>query len=467
MLEYLRDKWRTARLKARYQRLVQERVLQWIEEAGPQPVAEDPGRWLALGGGKAALDAPRRSDLRNQARTLVHSNPYARNMLRLLEVYVAGPGLKVSAAAVDAAEVDPELLRAVDRLWAQFLESNRRHFSFRETARRTWRDGECFLRCFSQAEWPPTVRYLDPETIGPTSDDPESQGLVTDPDDVETVRAYVRIDPLSGDFREEIPAAELLHLKVGVDSNEKRGITIFAPVLAALADFERWLDTELQARKLQSSIVLWRKVQGSPGQVASFADAAQSSSGVDGLGTGRRERYLPGTILTTSQSTDLQFLQPNTNFGDAVPLGRLMLLSIAAGAGVPEFMLSADASNANFASTMVAEGPAVKLFESEQQFFAGELERLWRWVLLEAVAVGRLPADALERIAPQWTFPQLVNRDRNKERETDVRLVDALVLSRAEVARRDNVDPRAMQAEIAAELAGGGRERSSASAQDA
>lgn len=182
-------------------------------------------------------------------------------------------------------------------------------------------------------------------------------------------------------------------------------------------------------------------------------DAATSSSSTDPYGSLRRERYRPGTILTTSHSTDLQFLQPNTNFGDAVPLGRLVLLGIAAGAGVPEFMLSSDASNSNYSSTMVAEGPAVKMFEAEQQFFARELEPLWEWVLREAAAIRLLPDDVLDQVTPHWTFPQLVNRDRAKERQVDAQLVKTKILSRAEVARRDNVDPHVMAAEITQEAA--------------
>jgi hypothetical protein len=100
---------------------------------------------------------------------------------------------------------------------------------------------------------------------------------------------------------------------------------------------------------------------------------------------------------------------------------------------------------------MVAEGPAVKLFESEQQFFAGEFARLWRWTMGEAMRLGLLPADFLDQVALQWSFPQLVNRDRAKERETDAKLAEIGILSRAEVARRDGVDPATMQAEIAAE----------------
>jgi capsid protein len=450
----VRDKWRSAQLRARYQRLVQERVLELIEARGPEPVAPDPGRWSLLGGTDRSPSAPQRAEMRTQARQLVQSNPYARNLLRLLEVYVAGPGMEVTAVAVDADAEEQALAKTCDRLWREFLAANRRHFSFVETARRTWRDGEAFLRLFPDRPWPPTVRYVDPEAIGPTADDPESEGILTEPDDVETVVAYLMLDPVTGELIDQIPAQELLHVRMHADSNERRGVTLFAAVLDSLANFDKWLDTELQARKLQSSIVLWRKVQGSPSQISASVDAAASSVAADPFGSVRKERYRPGTILTTSHSTDLEFLHPNTNFGDAVPLGRLVLLGIAAGAGVPEFMLSSDASNANFASTMVAEGPAVKLFESEQRFFANELEPLWRWVLEQAAEHGLLPGDVTRRVTPRWTFPPLVNRDRPQERLADAKLVELGILSRAEVARRDGVDPTVMTEERTREADG-------------
>lgn len=450
MFEYLRDKWQTARLQARYDRQIREQLLQLLEQQGPQPVAEDPGQWTLAGGAKSTVDETGRIDLRSRARQLVQTNPYARNILRLLEVYVAGPGLK-AVMAPRRAQTNSELLQLADRLWSEFLTHNHRHFSYRETARRTWRDGECFVRMFSLPEWPPEVRYIDPEVIGGEADRPETQGLVTDDHDVETVQAYLRVDSASGELQEEIAAEEILHTKIGVDSNEKRGVTIFAPVLEALTCFDRWLETELQARKLQASIVLWRKVQGSPSQVSAFTDQAASSKSSDPQGIHRKERYRPGTIVTTSAGTELQFLQPNTNFGDAVPLGRLVLLSIAAGAGLPEYMLTADSSNANYSSTMIAEGPAVKLFESEQHFFSQEFARLWRMVMQQAMRLGLLPTDFLDQVAVQWSFPQLVSRDRSQERMTDARLAAEKILSRAEVARRDGVDPATMRAEMATE----------------
>ncbi|MFO1022598.1 MAG: phage portal protein [Planctomycetales bacterium] len=226
---------------------------------------------------------------------------------------------------------------------------------------------------------------------------------------------------------------------------------------SALQRFDQWMETELQARRLQASIVLWRKVRGSPAEVAQFAEQAQSASGAsDGIGGVRRERFRAGTILTTSQGTELQFLQPNTNFADSIPLGRMLLLSMSAGEGLPEFMLTSDAANGNYASTMVAEGPAVKMFQGEQQFFTAEFTKLWRWVMQQGIGLGLLPEDFFEVISLRWGTPTLVNRDRNKERLADARLVETGILSRAEVGRREGVDPVLMQKEISRETDGEG-----------
>jgi hypothetical protein len=72
-------------------------------------------------------------------------------------------------------------------------------------------------------------------------------------------------------------------------------------------------------------------------------------------------------------------------------------------------------------------------------------------VLSQHIANGQLPPDTFERLKPEWTFPNLAARDRPRERMADLRLAEAGILSKAEVARRDNADPLLMQAEIAQE----------------
>ena len=446
MFEFFRDKFAALRLKARHERLVQEQLLALTESH--DSVAEDPGRWQPVGEMGSTLSEGERQDLRTRARLLVSQNPHARNILRLMESYVTGAGLRLSHQArtgsTETSSAPPtDLIERADRLWKDFLTANVTHYSFREHARRAWRDGECFVRRYSEYQWPPEVRFLDPETIGSCPDFPMSQGILTDPGDVESPREFLRIDPLDGGLAERIPAGDILHTRVGVDSNQKRGVTVLAPILGTLDCYEKWIDTELHARKLQASIVLWRKVQGSPQQVQAAADPSGGASS----GGSRTERFKPGSILTTNQATEIKFLQPDTNFGDAVPLGRLLLLSVAAGVGLPEFMLTSDASNANYASTMVAEGPAVKLFQSEQLFFAQEFTRLWSWVMRVAMEQGLLPDGFFEQVETSWTFPQLVTRDRPRERSADAQLVELGILSRSEVARRDGVEPERMRAE--------------------
>ncbi len=445
MLGYLHDRLHLARLRVRYQRTIHERLLRLTEAASHLPVAEDPGRWARLGAELRPLDDHTRTDLRTRARQLVRENPHACNILRLLEVYVTGPGLMLSHHPRRSDDDSPDLAalrQRAQQLWEDFLVHNGRHYSFREHARRTWRDGECFLRAFGGATWPPDVRFVDPETIAATAAHPDSQGILTDPQDVEAPRWYLRIELPTGRLAEQIPARSILHSRCGTDSNQKRGVTILAPLLESLVQFGQWLETELAARRLQASIVLWRKVAGSPAQGSAFVDDSSLEHLTNPAAPAPAGRFRPGSILTTSQGTDLQFVQPDSNYRDAVPLGRLLLLSTAAGAGLPEFMLTGDASNANYASTMVAEGPAVKMFQAEQQFFKEEFTRLWRWIMGEAVASGELPADFFARVIPQFCFPELVNRDRPREREADVKLVETRILSRAEVAQKTSTISR-------------------------
>ncbi|MEM7810403.1 MAG: phage portal protein [Planctomycetota bacterium] len=413
--------------------------------------SDDRDYWRPLGGsakaGYAALDC---ESLRSSVRRLVTLNPYGRQALRLLEDYVIGPEVTVTHRSSGRADdrFDAGTAAAADEIWTGFLRRASGHLSPREFGRRLWRDGECFVRLFAEFDGELTARFVDPELIGSDGSGDGIDGIVSEPDDIETVLAYELLDAGRAVVSERVPADEMVHARYGVDANERRGVSLFAAMLEPLEAYEKWLETELAARRLQSSIVLWRKVQGSPSRVVAAAEGGAGGSGAEGVG---REKIAPGTIVTTSAGKELQFLQPQTNFGDALPLGRSLLLAAAAAAGLPEFMLTADASNGNFASTMVAEGPAVKFFESEQRRLAAELDVLRVRILNDAERRGLLPAGATGLLRAEWTFPQLVGRDRSRDRDTDARLVEVGVLSRAEVARRDGVDAALMRDEIDAE----------------
>ena len=61
--------------------------------------------------------------------------------------------------------------------------------------------------------------------------------------------------------------------------------------------------------------------------------------------------------------TDYEFPAAGIDAGRYVAVLQAELRAVASRLVMPEFMLSSDASNANYSSTMVAEGPAVKMFD--------------------------------------------------------------------------------------------------------
>ena len=107
---------------------------------------------------------------------------------------------------------------------------------------------------------------------------------------------------------------------------------------------------------------------------------------------------------------------------------------------MPEFMLTSDASNANFASTMVAEGPAIKMFERLQADQAShDLAVMWRAVEV-AAAAGRLPANVRQLVEIQVGRPSLHVRDALKEAEANRIAFEAGVLSPQTWSQRLGLD---------------------------
>ena len=119
-------------------------------------------------------------------------------------------------------------------------------------------------------------------------------------------------------------------------------------------------------------------------------------------------------------------------------------------------MLSSDASNANYSSTSVAEGPAVRNFERMQhELIKEDMKIVWR-VVEDAVLRGDLPDDVGRRVSIQAIPPSLAVRDRLSEAQADEILMNAGVISPQTAAMRYGLDPnreRALQRQLRQELA--------------
>ena len=162
-----------------------------------------------------------------------------------------------------------------------------------------------------------------------------------------------------------VAAADIQHRKANVDANVKRGLPLFFPVRKNLRRADKLLRNMSVVAEIQSAIALIRKHHGSTkSSVQQFA-AAQTDLTVTQAGSGRTtsfRRFGPGTILDAPSGIDYDFPASGLDAATYVTILQAELRAIASRLVMPEFMLTSDASNGNYASTMVAEGPAMRLF---------------------------------------------------------------------------------------------------------
>jgi capsid protein len=404
-------------------------------------------RWNRLGGlpgGGAAGGIPYEDEsqlaaIRDQCRALAVSNEFAINGHENRISYIVGSGHAYRAAAKTSRNAEP-LAEQVQAVIDAFLRVNRWRQRQQEIVRRKDRDGECFLRLFAAPDGTTRIRFVEPDQVAAPLErqhDPSARfGVQCDPRDVETVLGYW----IDGRL---VRAAEVQHRKANVDGNVKRGLPLFFPVRKNLRRAEKLLRNMSVVAEIQSAIAVIRKHRAATGAgleqfVAGQADLSLPCS--DGRSS-HFQRYAPGTILDASASTEYEFPAAGIDAGRYVTVLQAELRAIASRLVMPEFMLSSDASNANYSSTMVAEGPAVKMFERLQHEMLDEDLELLDRVVAHAVAAGRLPPEAVAAVAIRGIPPTLAVRDRLKDAQADQILLRNGAMSIPTMALRHGLDP--------------------------
>ncbi|MCC6125804.1 MAG: phage portal protein [Pirellulales bacterium] len=332
------------------------------------------------------------------------------------------------------------LLRDVQAVLDEFVRLNKWRARQQEIVRRKDRDGECFLRFFPAADGILRVRFVEPDQVAAPPDkltDPATSfGVETDPHDVETVLGYW----IDGRF---VDSAEIQHRKANVDANVKRGLPLFYPVRKNLRRAEKLLRNMSVVSEIQSAIAIIRKHRSATaaGLEQFVANQADFTSMRPNSGTSHFRRFAPGTILDALAGTEYEFPAAGIDAGRYVIVLQAELRAIASRLVMPEFMLSSDASNANYSSTMVAEGPAVKMFERLQHEMIEDDCEVMRRALSHAVATGRLPAESLDLVEIRAIPPTLGVRDRLKDAQADQILVRSGAMSAATMSLRFGLDP--------------------------
>ncbi len=268
----------------------------------------------------------------------------------------------------------------------EFVRLNHWHGRQQEIVRRKDRDGECFLRLFPAADGTTRLRFVEPaEVATPTervADPSSSFGIQTEPEDVETVLGYW----IGGRL---VDAAEIQHRKANVDANVQARP---APLLSRPQEPPPRREAAAEHERRGRNSVGHRHHPQAPGGDGRGPGAFRGRRGRPERRqprTGRTShfrRYAPGTILDAMAGTDYQFPAAGIDAGRYVAVLQAELRAIASRLVMPEFMLTSDASNANYSSTMVAEGPAVKMFDRLQHEMLEEDLALLRRVLSHAAS---------------------------------------------------------------------------------
>lgn len=343
---------------------------------------------------------------------LWQTNPYYKGIIRTYVKYVGKTPVIESASKV------------ANEKWKIFCSEYHFARKFKQWVRRFFRDGETFLHL-------PTMTFKNPNLIANTGITSAVNGIEYDEFNNE-VAYYLRQDD---NTFVRIDAKDMLHTD-DTDDDEDRGIPYLIAIMERTKELDKWLDDRLLLNRVRAMIALIRKHPSNKQDIKTFADTKADTITQDGK---RVKKIKPGQVIDTGLQTQYEYLSPNLQANDVSEDGRNVRLTFSAMTGLPEFMISGDASNSNYASTMVAEGPGEREFEDWQEFFREELIVVWQYV----TGSGEIP---------NIRFAPVISRRTSSETERNKILFENGVISLCEWRRREGVDDQQMDEEINGQL---------------
>lgn len=351
----------------------------------------DEDQWSLLATGRPYYTETDIQDLQQQAVKMYYEVPLARGIIETLVNFVVGKDCKIIPASP---------LDEVCEFWDEFQKINDFDLRGKEGVRRAFRDGELFLRKFDSPEpkGVPLVRYNNPDEFrSPDGSGLKTYGIETDPGDIEKpvkyYREFTRPDGTAG--KEEIDAAEMIHFKIGVDGNNKRGLSILLGIAPYIIRYKNWLDDRIMVNKLRTRFNLVADISGT-GATDTIANKFPGARGTDAAGNTKRKMPKQGSLIAT-KGIKWDFKSLNINAADTKDDGRAILLMIATGVGLSEIMVTGNAENANLASSMIAEAPAVRTLEAHQDTFEKFFKSVFKMAIEHGIRVGRIPATHQEK----------------------------------------------------------------------
>lgn len=180
--------------------------------------------------------------------------------------------------------------------------------------------------------------------------------IIRDPADWTRVLAY----EIEG-FDDLVAARDVIDFSNETIGTGVRGTSVLSPVLRELVYARKWSEDRWYLNHTRARVPIIRK-------------AAKTSTGRNAQGSALQSLPSPGHIL--QDNSEYQFPEMKIDSGGVKDDFRHLILRIAAGVSLPEFLVLQDASNNNYASILVAESPAHNLFRKRQRYFKRKFEQL-------------------------------------------------------------------------------------------
>ncbi len=411
--------------------------------------------------------------IRGASRLLYDTSPHTKTVADNLLNFIVAQGFtyKAQPKRADQSELADEVQWVID----EFIERNQwqQQHSCREEEAiiRSVRDGEVFIALFDpDRSGFATTRFIEPDQVTEPHDEqgalqqaeaaigyvPDSEwrfGIHSTEGDVEDVHGYhvqYTHDPDDTDY---LPANRVCHIKLHVDRAIKRGLSSYYCIQEYLTNVGKLEKNVVKGAAILSAILGVR--QHAAGTKKSEVESMiaehmyrqrSESTANNGTQTRNVRRMLAGTWLDVSKGLEYKASPLATQgVGQAfVEIDQATLRTIGILYQMPEYMISGDSSNSNFASAMVAEAPVVKRFQREQSLYGGDFRRMaWSVVRIAAEGgrFGKTTFDDIRRhVQIVVTGPRVAARDANVETNRHKILADNGQLSARTWSELEGID---------------------------
>lgn len=419
--------------------------------------------------------------MRASARKLQALFPVAEGALESLTNYIIGSGYEFTAVAKQSGA--ESLAASIQRVIDRFLDIN--DFSGeldREIHDRTRVDGEAFPTLYpDERAGEVLIDVIEPDNIlQPARPEPLERmlglghklsywylGVHTlhcqqrKRDHAEQPLGYHAVFDRHGEQWDYLPASRVEHIKRNVGRTGRHGASDFLIV-------QRDLESEAKIRRntaegvaILAAIVMVRQhpegvtKSSIESMVASNATASYERQTQNSSRTTSVEQTRPGTVKDIPYGMNATLGPLGTLRSPVyIEVAQYLLRIIGHRWNMPEYLVSGDASNANYSSTLVAESPFVKAREHDQKEYARHFRRLiWKALRLyhgmRVFGRGLSWQQITGSIEIKVDYPAVASRDKLQQAQVNQVLSDAGIMSKRTWAVQSDLDYDEEQKEIA------------------